>query len=179
MKRLALIVLLLAAWLLGCGTPRDNAVRIANSAATFMDTAEDMLAKRYERELLSCVDRAETKLESSSCRAKVKRRYAVAWASHESARHSWLLLAATIETADAGGAQPDPIELAKLLGRLAKSLAAFKRIAGSAIEAASAPVTSSSTAPTAAPEAPEAASAVPEPSAVSPDQPDGGRGGGS
>ncbi len=177
MKRLALLMLLLAAWLLGCGTLRDNAVRIANSAATFMDTAEELLAKRYERELLGCVDRAETKLASSSCRAKVKRRYAVAWASHESARHSWLLLAATIETADAGGAQPDPIELAKLLGRLAKSLAAFKRIAGSAIEPASGPVTPSASVRPTAREPPEAAPVVSTPPPVGENMPDGGAGG--
>lgn len=177
MKRLALLVVLLCAWLLGCGTPRDNAVRVANSAASFMDTAEVMLAKRYDRELTGCVERAETKLESSTCRAKVKRRFAVAWASHESARHSWLLLAATIEAADAGGSAPDPLELAKLLGRLAKSLEAFKRIAGNATEPASAPVTSSSSARPTARAPAETATATPAAASAAPTAADGGEGG--
>lgn len=172
MRRLALLVVVLAAWFLGCGVPRDNAVRVANSAATFIDAAEGLLAKRYERELTGCVELATTKRESSTCRAKVKRRYAVAWASHESARHSWLLLAATIEAADAGGAPPDPAELAKLLARLAKSLEAFKRIADRAMEPASAPVTGPSSAPPTAPEPPEPPTAPPTAASVAPNAPE-------
>lgn len=174
MKRLALLIVLLAAWLLGCGTPRDNAVRVANSATTFLDAAEGMLAARYDRELQSCVEQAETQLESAACRAKVKRRYALAWASHESARHSWLLLAATVETADAGGIPPEPLRLAQLLTRLAKSLDAFRRIADGSTEPVSAPVTASASAQPTAREAPETSAAPPAAASAATNAPEGG-----
>jgi len=166
MKRLALLVFILAAWFLGCGTPRDNAVRVANSAASFIDSAEDILAKQYERELLGCVD-LDTKVAAVACQTKTKRRYALAWASHTSARASWLLLAATIEAADAGGEQPDPLELAKLLARLAKSLEAFKRIAEGSPEASpeapETPAPEASTDTRAAPETSAAPATAPAP----------------
>ena len=162
------IVQFIAVALLGCANPRTTAVNTANSAADLLDEANDEIAAREKRELDRCVKDAETKIQGVMCIEGVDAKYAGAWTAHAGARAAVIALKAVVNIADAAGGDPDPLELAAALAKLAQAMKDFKALVDALTEEPAKPRPAPVTTPT--PPKPKA-NPPPKPEAPEPSPP--------
>ncbi len=121
-----LLLLVMFSLLTGCASARDRAVQALNGVDVLADNAHSILATDTKRAYQGCLDASGNRAMAMACGERVQAKYQPAWDAYRITRRTWLLLAASIQAAEAAGREPSQGEMAVLLGKLAQNVIELK-----------------------------------------------------